>query len=163
MHKRLRGIITITLVLPLFLPWLGCEDSYIGKKLRGDDEKAATPQKDVEKTSAPAPAVTLTKPVAKQETNPETKPTEAQSSGTGSPGKPSTPVQTPFEKFKGDFNILTACLNRAAPRVAQSKQRYLSWVNEAKGPNCQERHIVYALYTLYPDAIQKCQKQFIRP
>lgn len=57
-----------------------------------------------------------------------------------------------------EVNAYIQCLNRTAERVKQSRDRYLSWVNEKSGPTCTERSITYGLYTLYNDGIETCQK-----
>lgn len=50
---------------------------------------------------------------------------------------------------------LVMCAARLFPRLAQSEQRYHSWVGE-DGPTGQER-IVYGLYAGYDDAVERCQ------
>ena len=42
------------------------------------------------------------------------------------------------------------CLNRASPNVFSSRDRYLSWVDEKKGPTGKDRY-VYGLYQLNSD------------
>lgn len=144
-----RRFILVSCVLCIGVGLMACEDSYMMRKLKGKKDepaKVGTPQTP----AAPTPAV------------PETP-----SQPAIPPSQPSTLITTPTvpaeppasdKSLRDKLNAYVACLNRTKPRTLQSRERYLSWVDETAGPNCKERYISYGLYTLYADGIQKCQQ-----
>jgi len=80
---------------------------------------------------------------------------------TPSPSTPSTPLLPrgiPASVRLGAPGIIEVidCLNRAE-RALQSEERYRSWRQGDSEPTCQER-VIYGLYTLYPDAPERCRE-----
>ncbi|PIE19805.1 MAG: hypothetical protein CSA65_00995 [Proteobacteria bacterium] len=51
------------------------------------------------------------------------------------------------------------CINTVANRVLGARSRYLSWVNEKKGPTCKERRIYDVFHTLY--TVKACTRDLL--
>jgi hypothetical protein len=143
MNRSARGFLTLTLLVPCLL-FTGC--NFIKQKL--EDRLASKFQK--KEDSKPPP------PFEGPAPTPPSNPSSVDSK---------MPAATPIAKTQNsdqalieELNGYVGCLNRTSPRVNQSRQRYLSWVNEKTGPTCKEQYISYGLYTLYEDGIENCNK-----
>lgn len=86
-----------------------------------------------------------------------TSPTPEPAQNPVAPGVPTLSADTDRD-LKEELNAYIECINRSQPRAEDSYNRYLSWVSKASGPNCNERYIMYGLYTLYDDSIEKCNQ-----
>jgi hypothetical protein len=121
-----------------------CKGSFLQKWM--DD---TVPKKEgpvvVTQPPPPPPAAPLPPPVAP----PESIPT--------APGVP-PPQEAGDVQTIEEINGYVECLNRTMSRTQDSYNRYLSWVDPKAGPSCKERYVMYSLYTLYSDGIEKCQK-----
>jgi len=132
---------TVIGVLSLCLVLSGCDfirqrmEERFGTKVAPPQEVPATPQ-------AMPPSAPVAPPLdAKMAVTP-----------------PLPPTQNPDQALIEELNGYVNCLNRTSPRTNDSRARYLSWVNEKTGPNCKEQYIMYGLYSLYDDGIEKCNK-----
>lgn len=124
----------ILLFLLLTVLLSSCGRDYFAKKLQDFvKDKSSIPAQNIAE-SAPPP---MPSPAPMEAPVPET-----------------NKVSTSLE----EINTYIQCLNRTAERVKQSRDRYLSWVNEKSGPTCKESYISYGLYTLYNDGVEVCQK-----
>jgi uncharacterized protein DUF3829 len=146
--KILRKIVLMIPILAIGLCLLSCEDSYMMRKFKEKKiEQASPPQTPSAPVASPAPPPQVPGPTAPS----------AQTPTAPAPIPPADMVGSD-KSLSEKLNAFIACLNRTKPRTLQSRERYLSWVDEKTGPNCKERYISYGLYTLYEDGIQKCQQ-----
>jgi len=143
------------LILPLVLG--GCEGSFLSKKIaemmgKGKKTELAVP-------SVPPPPALPTAPTPPTPPSPPVPP-PVPGENPPAPGPSATAPNAAgddaglIEKING----YVKCLNRAATRTADSRARYLSWVNEKTGPTCKESYISYGLYTLYEDGVKTCNE-----
>ncbi|MFO1463541.1 MAG: DUF3829 domain-containing protein [bacterium] len=147
-----RRLIAVLFALPLLCG--ACDASAIRNKIDqmlGKEKKpeAAPPSVPVPVTPPAPPAAPVPPaPPPPAETQPAPVP------GTTAPSAPAADDTALIEEING----YVKCLNRTASRTADSRARYLSWVNEKTGPNCKETYISYGLYTLYEDGVKTCNE-----
>src|SRR4029453_10909556 len=112
----------------------------------------------------PAETAPASQPASQPATAPATSPESAATpTAPVPPTAPAAPVGTVTDNdLIEELNGYIECLNRTQTRTNDSRNRYLSWVSETAGPNCQERYISYGLYTLYEDGIEKCNRAVTR-
>lgn len=136
-----RSLISASLLL---LCLAACSPESIARKIREVSDKAPEP--------SPAP-VAVVPPPATPLAVPESVPASQPSAG---------PLEASVQEKEGQqleqVNAYIQCLNRTSVRTKESRERYLSWVNEKTGPTCSERMINYGLYTLYEDGVELCKK-----
>lgn len=126
----------------------GCDGSFLRSKIEqfsGKKQAEPAPPPQVP-APPPVPAPAEPPPVPAPPTTPESQPA------------PVAPPAANDAALIEEINGYVKCLNRAASRTADSRQRYLSWVNEQSGPTCKERYISYGLYTLYEDGVKTCNE-----
>lgn len=152
------GFLSIRGALPAFLAcsliFSGCDGSFLRGKIEefsGKKQAAPVPPADVPPTPpVPAPPTPPAPPPV-----PVPPLTETQPSVPGVPPPPTAPAADDASMIN-EINAYVKCLNRTASRTADSRRRYLSWVNEQSGPTCKETYISYGLYTLYEDGVKTC-------
>lgn len=138
--------LTLFLIFITGIAFSGCEDSWVMRKIR--EKKQATAPAPAQQPQKQAPKEVLKDFVAQTAKTPAKVPETV----------PSEDTQASQGSLQEKINAYVECLNRTAGRLHQSHDRYLSWVNKAAGPSCQERYISYGLYELYADGIQKCRQ-----
>lgn len=122
-----------------------CQGSFFKKWM--EDKKAPVQPAPVPATP-PAPVP----PSVPPQTPPESVPSQAPAPPVAPPSQEASDAQTIQE-----INGYVECINRTLSRTQQSYDRYLSWVDAKAGPTCKERYVMYSLYTLYADGVEKCQ------
>jgi len=130
----------------LLLGLSACSPESIARKIREMSADKTPPPVAV--TPAPVP----TAPIA------PLPPAETSSAPSPTPVAPELSSEEKDRALQEEVNGYIQCMNRTSSRVQSSRDRYLSWVSEKAGPTCKEAYITYGLYTLYPDAVELCQK-----
>lgn len=158
MIKKTTSFILVASLASASFLFSGCDGSFIRKKLEQRLNESFGPKTPPPSPPPPPPPVVPTPPAPPPPpvSPPPTPPVSPESAALPTPPAPDQANND--QALIEELNGYVECLNRTSPRTNQSRERYLSWVNEKTGPNCTERYITYGLYTLYDDGIEKCNK-----